>query len=320
MYDALRSTVYGGRRVAAFDATTARLGQHDLHAGVVHIVVDGAGGVASSAHASDEIIGIIASDFLLQLPFQFLRDDTLHLGHDVGVGVGTHGGAHDVERVVGMAAPVANGLRAGVAERHVARANGIDRRSEHLHALHVGVLALHVGGSHEDLTLHVHQRAHCGGSHAMLSGTRFGDDACLAHLLRQQNLADGVVDFVCARMVEVLALEVELASILLAHSSGVVERRGAPHVIAEQRGVLALELLAANDGQVGVLQVVYALVENLRHIGASERSVETGWRGGDGLCVGGMLLRAGWCVFHDRIGSCRCFHVLCCKGCDAMKG
>ena len=83
---------------------------------------------------------------------------------------------------------------------------------------------------------------------------------------------------------------------------------------------LSIRLLAANDGQVGILQVVYALVENLRHIGTSERSVETGWRGGDGLCVGGMLLRAGWCVFHDRIGSCRCFHVLCCKGCDAMKG
>jgi hypothetical protein len=39
--------------------------------------------------------------------------------------------------------------------------------------------------------------------------------------------------------------------------------------------VFLLELLALDNRQVGLLQVVYALVENLGHIGAAELSIET---------------------------------------------
>ena len=41
----------------------------------------------------------------------------------------------------------------------------------------------------------------------MLSGAGFGDDAALAHAARQQNLSEGVVDFVRAGVAEVFALE-----------------------------------------------------------------------------------------------------------------
>ena len=41
----------------------------------------------------------------------------------------------------------------------------------------------------------------------MHAGARLGDEALLAHALREQGLADGVVDLVRAGVVEVLALE-----------------------------------------------------------------------------------------------------------------
>ena len=97
--------------------------------------------------------------------------------------------------------------------------------TQHLHALHIGVLALHIGCPHKHLALHVHQCAHGGCGHTVLSGSRLGDDTCLAHTLGKQNLTDGVVDLVGTGVVQVFALQVELATILLTHSLGKVERR-----------------------------------------------------------------------------------------------
>ena len=123
-----------------------------------------------------------------------------------------------------MTAPVAYGLRAGIAQRHIACAHRVHLGSQHLHTLYVGMLAFHIGGTHEDLTLHVHQGAYRSGSHTVLSGSGFGNDAGLAHFLCHENLTDGVVDFVCTGMVQVLALQIELASVLLAHALGIIKR------------------------------------------------------------------------------------------------
>ena len=58
----------------------------------------------------------------------------------------------------------------------------------------------------------------------MLSGTGLSDNSFLAHLFRKKYLPDGVVDFVGAGMVQVFALEIEPATVTLAHSLGVLER------------------------------------------------------------------------------------------------
>ena len=96
--------------------------------------------------------------------------------------------------------------------------------TKHLHALYVGVLALNIGSTHKHLALHVHKCANSGCGHTVLSGSSLGDDASLTHALGKQNLTDGVVDFVGTGVVKVLALKVELATVLLAHSLGKVER------------------------------------------------------------------------------------------------
>ena len=85
------------------------------------------------------------------------------------------------------------------------------------------MLSLHVGLAHEDLTVHAEERADRGCCHTVLTGAGLSDDACLAHLTGEEYLSDGVVDLVRSRMVKVLALEIELAAVALAHALGVVE-------------------------------------------------------------------------------------------------
>ena len=83
--------------------------------------------------------------------------------------------------------------------------------AEHAHAEDVQRLARHVFGAHVDDALEAEQRARRGRRHAVLSGAGLGDDAALAHPLREQRLAERVVDLVRAGVREVLALEEQRA-------------------------------------------------------------------------------------------------------------
>ena len=146
---------------------------------------------------------------------------------------------------------------------------------QHLHAFHIRVLTFHIRSPHEHLALHVHQRTHRGRSHAVLSGACLGDDACLAHLLSQQYLSDGVVDFVGSRVVEVLALEIQLTAILLAHATCEIQRRRPSHIILQQCVVLLLERCCLDNPQVLASQILYCGIENFGDISAAELSVKT---------------------------------------------
>ena len=117
---------------------------------------------------------------------------------------------------------------------------GTTLRAEQLHATDVGRLALHVLGAHVDLARQAEEGARRGRGDAVLAGAGLGDDARLAHLLREQHLAERVVDLVRARVAEVLALEPEAAERSAVgidgprQAPGFAERRGAADVGGEE--------------------------------------------------------------------------------------
>lgn len=135
----------------------------------------------------------------------------------------THCGAYDVESVGRMTAPVADSLTTGIAQCHVTSTHRMHLGTQHFHTLHVGMLALYIGGTHEHLTLHVHQGTDGCRGHAMLSGTCLSDNTRLSHLLGQQDLADGVVDLVGTRVVQVLTFQIQLTAVLLTHALGEIK-------------------------------------------------------------------------------------------------
>ena len=106
--------------------------------------------------------------------------------------------------------PVAHGLVDRVAERPRAGRHGTHLRAQQLHAEDVGLLAADVFLAHVDNAFQAEAGACRGCRDAVLSGAGFGDDAAFTHSQREQCLAERVVDFVCAGMVQVLALQVNL--------------------------------------------------------------------------------------------------------------
>ena len=273
--DTYRTLVHGSCCVVGFVACATSLGQYYFHTIVVHIVIDGACCVRSTTDAGNEVVGIIATNLFFKLPFYFLRNHTLHTCHQVGIRMRSHGRANDIERVAGMAAPVADGCATSIAQCHVTSTNRVHLGTQHLHSFNVGVLALHIGSTHKHLAFHVHQRTYGSCCHTMLSGSSLADDTRLTHLLGQQNLSDGVVNLVRTSVVQVFTLQVQLAAILLAQALGIVQRTGATHVVLQQGMILGLKLLALDDWEISLLQIMHALVEYLRHVSTTKLSIET---------------------------------------------
>lgn len=70
----------------------------------------------------------------------------------------------------------------------------------------------HVDRTHVDFALQSEQRGRRGERHPVLPRAGFRDQRGLAHPLRQQRLTQAVVDLVRARVVEILALQVDPSS------------------------------------------------------------------------------------------------------------
>jgi hypothetical protein len=111
-------------------------------------------------------------------------------------------------------------------------------------------------------------------------GAGLGDDALLAHLLREQRLAQHVVDLVAAGVGEVLALEQDArAAGVLGQPPGVGERRRAPGVRREQPVELGEERRVGAGGGVGGGELVERGDERLGDEAAAVRAEVAGASG-----------------------------------------
>ena len=139
--------------------------------------------------------------------------------------------------------------------------------AQELHTKDVERLALDIFLAHEDLTLHAEARRHRGGGHAMLSGAGLGDDAPLAHVPRQEDLAHGVVDLMRAGVTEILALEIDRRAAQAAGQSfGEIERCFPADILFEIIGKLAFESAIPAHLRIAALQFDKRRHEGFRHI------------------------------------------------------
>ena len=100
----------------------------------------------------------------------------------------------------------------------------------------------------------------------MLTRAGFGDDPGLAHASRQQDLAEGVIDFVCAGVQKIFALEIDArAAGVFSQTPREEERRRPPCVIAPQRIELILKILIPARSFIGRRQFFQRGHQSLGH-------------------------------------------------------
>jgi hypothetical protein len=131
----------------------------------------------------------------------------------------------------------------------------------------------HVLLAHVDDTLEAEQGANGRGGHAVLSGAGLGDDPPLAHAPGEQRLTEAVIDFVRARVQQILALEPETrAAERLRQAFGEVEGRWAAGVVPQQVAELGLERRVLARLAVRLLQLFDWSHEDLGDVAPAVRS------------------------------------------------
>ena len=138
---------------------------------------------------------------------RFASDDGLEFADQPGIGMWSDRRAQQVVTMDGIGDPVAQRRVNRGAQRAVARRNRHDFGAEQPHAPDVRRLSRHVDLAHVDDAGQADARAGRGARNAVLAGSGFRDHAARPEALRDQRLAECIVDLVRARVREVLALE-----------------------------------------------------------------------------------------------------------------
>ena len=133
--------------------------------------------------------------------------------------------------------------------------------TQKFHAEHVWRLTFHVVRAHVNHALQSEFRTYCGGCHTVLTSSGFSDDPRLAHAARQNDLTQHVVDLMCASVVQLVALHVDLrAPEFLSEALGKVERGRASNIVGPKMVHLVPECF------VGLRVFVLSFqLENKRH-------------------------------------------------------
>src|SRR3954454_7652576 len=105
----------------------------------------------------------------------------------------------------------------------------------------------------------------------MLTRTGLGNDAALAHALRQQCLANAVVDLVRAGMEQVLALQIDLrAAKVLGQAASKKQRRGPSGKLLQQVLQALTEAPVLACVLIGALQLVKRRHQRFGNVLATE--------------------------------------------------
>ena len=166
--------------------------------------------------------------------------------------------------------PGPQGLVDGVLERAGAALHGVHLGAQQFHAPDIGGLALHILAAHVDDAIHAQTRGGRRRGHAVLSRAGFRHQGRLAHVFRQQGLAQGIVDLVRAGMQQILALEPEVETQFLRKRGAKGQRRGPTGVIAQKVVQLRLKFGRGHDLAHGRFHFQQRRHEQLGHKAAPE--------------------------------------------------
>ena len=230
-----------------------------FYVGVFQELVEKADGIRTAADAGEKMRGqtLFRGENLFA---GFAADDGLKIADHRGIGMRAENGAEEIVCSTDVGDPITHGFVDGVFQGAAAGIDADDLRAEHAHAGDVERLARHVFRAHIDDAFEAEMRGDSGGGNAVLASASFGDDARLAHFYGEEALADGVIDFVCAGVEEIFALEIDARTAeFFGEALRELERRGTAGEIFQE--ILKLRL----EGVVGFREFVGALEFEERH-------------------------------------------------------
>mmetsp|Transcript_18127 Transcript_18127/g.28119 ORF Transcript_18127/g.28119 Transcript_18127/m.28119 type:complete len:301 (+) Transcript_18127:2712-3614(+) len=191
----------------------------------------------------------------------FLANDGLKITDHGRIRVRSGDCADAIKRVAHIGHPIAKGIVHGIFERTTARSHRDHFSPQELHSEHVGGLTFDIMRTHIDDAFQAEFGADRGCSHTVLARSGFCDDPGLAHAAGQDDLAQHVVDFMRAGVVQLVALHVNFGTAqFLRQAFGVIKRAGATHIMLPE------EIHLSPEAVVGLgLFILFLKAQDQRH-------------------------------------------------------
>ncbi len=239
---------------ARIHAVPGGLDADQFDAGLIHKRYEDPHGIAAPTDTRDDGVRQAIFEFH-DLMDGLVTDHALKIPNHGRVRVRTGDAADHVKRVTDFRHPAPQGFTHGILQRACATGDGLNPCPQQLHPLDVWRLAHDIFLAHVDDAFHAEKCGHGRRGDAMLPGAGFCHQLGLSHPARQHGLPDGVVDLVCARMIEILALEVDpWPAVGLCEPGGQVQRRRTPDIALQGRVVFGHKGLILDGVLVGVVQ------------------------------------------------------------------
>ena len=238
-------------------AQTGRLDAHQFHALVRQEFGEDANriGAAADARSHDIRQTAFAREKLLA---RLLADDALEIAHHLRKRMRADHGTDRIQEIDRIAHVFVERAVHRILQRAGAARNGHHLAAEDFHLRDVRMLLLDVDLAHVDFAGNADQCAGRRQRHAVLPGAGLGQHLGLAHVLRQQSLAQAVVDLVRAGMVQVFTLQENArAALPRGQAPGEVQRARTTNVILVQALQLFLERLGLAHRFIGIADLVH---------------------------------------------------------------
>jgi len=134
---------------------------------------------------------------------------------------------------------------------------------------------LHIKCAHVNDALQAHQRANGGSCHTVLAGSGFGNNPFFTECFCQQNLSDGVVDFVRTRVIQIFPFQENMTLIPFRHPGSVIKRRRPSHIMFQQVDKVLTKVVRVDDLHVFFLEFLNVRVHHFGNESTSEFTVIT---------------------------------------------
>jgi hypothetical protein len=172
---------------------------------------------------------------LENLRASFAANHAMKVANHHGIRMRPQRAAKQVISVRDVRHPIAQRFIDGVLQSLRSRIDLAHFGAQQLHAKDIQLLSPHVFSAHVHDAIESEQGAHGGRRYAVLSGAGLRDDAALAHAPRQEDLSDGVVNFVRTGMKQIFALQIDARSAaFFSQSLGKEKRRGSSGEVMQQ--------------------------------------------------------------------------------------
>ena len=265
MDSALGAQRHGGGVVGRVQTLAGGLNADQLHAGIGQEFGKHANRVGAAADAGGHHIRQLVV-LRQKLRPRFAPDDALKVAHHFGKRVRPDHRADGVDEVDRVFQVLLKRAIDRVLERARAARDGHQFAAQNFHLDDVGVLFGDVDFAHVNFAVDAHQRTSRGQRHAVLASAGLGNHFGLAHVLGQQRLAQAVVNFVRAGVVEVFAFQINLRPALARRQAlGMKNRAGPANIVRVQIGQLLLKPRRLAHGFIGVVDVVHHRLELRRN-------------------------------------------------------